>query len=488
MALWPAFCGGFYESLSPVIAADTAVNVFTETREVPGSEKHVTLYGTPGLLLNATVAGLGNRGWFTQDGRTWTVSGGRLYEREVTGAYTDRGAIADDGNPVSFTSNGIGGDQLGIVGGGDLYVLDLSTNVLSTVALPFANPVMIAFLDGYGLINQRDTSIVWFCAIEDLTDWDALDFFTRSGTSDNIVGIAVTRDRVWGLGSKTSTLFYDSGDADTPFVPYPGTAMQTGLVSPWLLAVYEDALYFVAASAGGQWRVVKASEPQAQRISTRPIERFLASCSTLDDARCLFYVQEGHPFFVMTCPSASADYSVVTYAFDDSEGLWAGRAGWDETTGTYTPWRAAGATVIDGTVYVGDRENGNLYTLDLDTFEDDGVTIRRERTVPYLSAENQFVFLDQFELGIQPGVGLSSGQGSAPLVNLEVSRDGARTWVNAGTASLGAQGQYTERAIWRNLGRFRADRMVVRVTQTDPVKCVWGPGAWLRITAGTGQA
>lgn len=483
--LWPAFCGGFYKGVSPVMAADTAINIFPETRDVPGSAKQVAVLGVPGLTLDATVGTTGCRGWFTQDGQTWVVVGSTLYERTGAATYTSIGTIADDGKPVSFASNGMGGDQLAIVGGGSLYVLALDTNVLTAAALPFSDPVMITFLDGYGLINQRETPIVWFSALEDFTSWDALDFFARSGTSDNIVGIAVSRDRVWCLGTKTLTLFFDSGDFDTPFVPYPGTTTQIGLASPSLLGVYSDVLYWVAESGKGQRRVVRASDPTTEPISTPPIDLFLSKCATVNDGTMLIYEQNGHQFVCLTCPSSPDD--VQTYAFDVREQMWSARAGWNSTTGRYTRWPAQGVTATGGRVFVGDYASGNLYELDPDAYTNNGEVLKRERATPYLSSDADWIFIDQFEVGMQAGVGLTSGQGSDPSVTLEVSRDGARTWADAGTARLGALGEYGTRAIWRRLGRARADRLVFRVTQTDPVKTVWGPGAWIRAQSGTGS-
>lgn len=484
--LWANFSGGFYEALSQNIAAETAVNVFTETRQVPGSPKQITMYGTPGLDREATVATVGCRGWFTQDGRTWVVVGAVLYERTSAGTYSNLGTIADDGLPVSFASNGQGGDQVGIVGGGELKVFDTGTDTLSAaITIPFVGPVMMTFLDGYGLINQADSPIVWFSALEDFTMWDALDFFARSGVSDNIVGIAVTRDRVWTLGTKTTTQFYDSGDADTPFLPYPGTTTQVGLRAPWLLKVYGDVLYWVGQSASGGHQVYRAVEPQAEPISTPPIDLWLERCTTLDDAEALIYEQAGHLFYIITAPS-SPD-AIQAYGYDVREQLWHARADWDSTTGVYQRWRVRGCTSVNGEILVGDYASGKLYTLDLDTYTNDEDVLMRERAAPYLSAEAEWVFVDQFELGMQAGVGLSSGQGSAPVTALDISRDGGHTWVSAGTASLGAIGDYLARAIWRRLGRSRADRLVVRARQSDPVKCVMGPGAWLRLTKGTGQ-
>ena len=491
--LWQAFCGGSYQALAPILAADQTVNLYTETREVAGSPKQVWMYGTPGLRWFAMVATQGGRGWFSQDGRTWTVVGNALYEvNYTTGTVTTRGTIANDGLSVSFATNGQGGDQLGIVGGGELKVLDLVTNVLSAaISLPFSNPVTIEFLDGYGLINEADTPIVWYSALEDLETWDALDFFTRSGSSDNIVGLAVTKDRVVTVGTKTTTQFYNSGDTDTPFLPYPGTTIQTGSHTARVLDTYNDQVYFLGQSDKGQHRVVRLVETQIQDISTPPINAWLARCPTLDDAEILMYEQAGHPFMAITAPSSPDE--IKTYVWNIRESLWHARAGFSD--GQYTRWRASGSAVdAGGRVFVGDFENGNLYTLDLTLYEDQtsetGTAIlKAERTAPYASAENQWFFLQQVELGVQVGQGLSDDtvQGYDPQAMLEISRDGAQSWTPVGFASLGKLGAYLTRVIWRPRCRVRADRLVLRVTQTDPVQRAWGPGLWLRLETGTGQ-
>lgn len=486
--VWPTFCGESYKARSSTLAADTAINVYLETRQSETAPKPATWYGTPGLVLQVTARTLRTRGSFTQDGRAWTVIGDTLYEfaLDSVGAFslTTIGTVADDGFPVSFISNGKGGDQLGVVSGGVFYVLALDTNTfLPPVSLPFVNPVMACFLDGYGLLLQQDSPIVWFSALEDFTAFDALDFFARSSTSDNFVGIGATRDRIWGMGSATTTLFYDSGDADTPFVPYPGSTTQVSLASPWLMTVDGDIVTWVGARGQGARQMFQATDPSPTVISTPPIEAFLARCETLEDGELLTYTQDGHSFSLVTCPSSPDE--VQTYGWDLREGVWHARAGWDAVRGVYTRWRAKACIAWRDRLIVGDFHTADVYTLELDTYTDNGTILKRERTAPYIGDENQWLFLDQIELGVQAGVGLSTGQGSDPTANLEISRDSAHTFVNAGPAPIGAMGQYLARCIWRKLGRARMDRLVLRVTQTDPVKTAW-VGAWLRLTPGSG--
>ncbi len=486
MALWESFTGGFYQTRSTIMGADQAINIYLETREVPGSPKQSVMYGTPGLKLETTLATKRCRGWFSQDGQTWCVFGNQLYERTAPATFVARGVIVDDGKDVFFATNGAAGDQLAITGGGNLYVLRLSTNALVTVALPFTNPVMVVFQDGYGLINQLNTPTFWFTHLEDFTKIDALDFVTRSGTSDNVVGLSISRDRLFVLGTKTTTLYYDSGNALNPWVPYPGTTTQIGALSAYAINVYNDVVYYLGQSARGEPKVVGIkTDMAAQVLSTPPIVDFFAACTTLNDVKLTTYSQAGHAFVLFTAPGSPAD--VKTYGFDILEKRWSARAGFDPATGRYTRWAGTSITSSGNTILTGDAVNGNVYMLDLTTYTDNGLTLRRERMAPYPSAENQWLFVESFELGSQPGVGLPSGQGSAPLVEFQLSRDGAQTFISAGTKPLGAQGNYLNRTVWRQLGRARSDRLVMRTIQTDPVPCVWGPGAWVVTSPGTGQ-
>lgn len=488
MALLPAFIGPAYRARSSVMAADTCINQYMETTAISQEVKRVAYYGTPGLKSYITSTGaLGCRGMFEQDGRAWAVFGMSLFEFNFTlgTVVLITATLPNDLQPVSFACNGRGGEQLVIVSGGSLFVFDLLTNLLSAaIALPLTNaPVQVEFMDGYFLLLEANTVRVWFSALEDGRSWDPLDFFAKSLTSDNNVGMRVYRDRLWLFGSSTSLVYYDTGDADNPFAPYPGSVMQEGLVTPWAIAVQGEAIFWLAQDNLGRNRMVSASDYAATPISTPAIGFALASYSTIADCEAFPYEQEGHPFIVWTFPTGDQ-----TWVYDTREQAWHERQSWDAAKGQPHHWRVRGFCAHNSLLLVGDETTGAIYTLDLDTFTDGtGNVLRRARRAPYLSQENQWMFLQRFEMGIQPGVGLGSGQGSAPNLMLSISRDGGFTWSPPLLASMGAQGVYGDRAIWRNLGRVRADRLVFEVTQSDPVRTVWGPGAWLKAIPGTGQ-
>jgi hypothetical protein len=108
--------------------------------------------------------------------------------------------------------------------------------------------------------------------------------------------------------------------------------------------------------------------------------------------------------------------------------------------------------------------------------------IRRLRRAPHVAHENTRVFYRKFELDLERGVGLATGQGSDPQVMFRLSRDGGHSWSEPLLLSAGALGAYTQRAIARRLGHARD--AVFEVTVSDPV--AWSlVQAWLDLEAGT---
>lgn len=107
--------------------------------------------------------------------------------------------------------------------------------------------------------------------------------------------------------------------------------------------------------------------------------------------------------------------------------------------------------------------------------------IRRVRISPHTFNQNKRVYFSRFELFIQPGVGLSTGQGQNPTIELHCSNDGGFTYPIQRTMTSGVQGNYQARAYATQLGSAR-DR-VWKVIQTDPVNTIW-IGADVDATAG----
>ena len=76
-----------------------------------------------------------------------------------------------------------------------------------------------------------------------------------------------------------------------------------------------------------------------------------------------------------------------------------------------------------------------------------------------------------FELDVESGVGLTSGQGSDPQIMLDWSDDGGHSFGPLQPwRSIGKIGAYRARLRWRRMGQFR--ERIIRMQISDPVKRV----------------
>ena len=476
--------GGGGELQSRNIGADTLINLYYESQTLANSPKRAYLTRTPGLALWAVAGDVSCRGCFQQDGRGFAVIGATLYELDlINNGLTSRGTVANDGLPVFFSSNGQGGNQLAIAGGGQLKVFNLVTNTLSAaIVLPLTNaPGSLLFIDSYFVLAEKNTLRVWWSALADGTSWNAIDFFARSQVSDNVVGLLMLHNRILVYGSQTSQVYYDSGDSLNPFLPYPGTLTQEGAVSPYAMIVMGESSFWLSQDNQGQRRIVSASDYAPERISTPAIDNALAGYSSVNDCETLAYELIGHQMVRFTFPKAG-----IAWEYDVREQLWHQCAHWDQQHGTFDRPRPRGQCSSDQGLIVGDYENACLYYLSPTAYTDNGDLIRWARRAPYLSAENQWIFIDEIEQGIESGVGLD-GDETNPQIQLSISRNSGHSWEAPLSAGMGRSGDYNARALWRRLGRVRADRLVVEESGTAPVKTILGPGMFVRATPGTGQ-
>jgi hypothetical protein len=174
------------------------------------------------------------------------------------------------------------------------------------------------------------------------------------------------------------------------------------------------------------------------------------------------YQQDGHEFYIITKGGLE-----TTLVYDITTNMWHERAFLNES-GNFETHIMSCVIFAFGHFLVGDRRNGNIYKMKLDVYNDNGSAIARERIYTHLSDEGRRVRYNKLRIGFETGVGLQTGQGSDPQVLLQLSKDGARTFSDSYSASLGAVGQYRSSVEFRRLGI--AEQMTFKIRVTDPVK------------------
>jgi hypothetical protein len=432
------------------------VNAFAEQSEGDKAELY-SIQAIPGTIDFANVQNLAVRGLHRLRATLYAVIGTTLYGIDSAATPTALGTITGS-NPVRMADNGLeiaihNGDTTGYV---------LSGSVLSNpINLPIVSDVTC--IDGYfvWLIANSDQFII--SGLNDGLTYDPLDVATVEGSPDNLTGVINDHRELILFGGSTGSvpsteIWVDTGAADFPFERQGNAFIERGCIDRDSIAKLDNAVVFV-----GDDRIVYRLDGYAPlRISTHAVERTLADANWF---RAFTYTLEGHKFYVLNTDVGSWAYDVATSAWAERESF-----GIDY-------YRIGSSIYAYGKQLVGDNQTGKIYEYDLDTNTENGTTIPVTVELPPIGDGVNRQTLYSLETFMETGVGTLTV--SDPQAILTYSKNGGRSWSNEMWRSMGAQGDYTVRAVWRVNVEFR--QLQLRFQFPDSVRrCVIGYHADIR--------
>lgn len=498
------FIGPAYTLESVNVDAQRCVNLYPRLVESgAGKEGQVAyLKETPGLEQLCTVgAGPIRLIHIDTAGRVFVVSGNKLYYVTESGGTWSAAEVGSDGiaggSSVTFsTSTGriraasmsfqnLGTDSSTVFVDGTetfLYLDEALADTFGPLADSYGSvetATHIEWIDGYFVLTEGGTNKFRVSDLAGL-NIDALSFASAEGDPDLLLALIKCDRNLWLFGEKTTEVFVNTGNSDFPFERVSGGYIEQGILAAHSCAKINNTVIWLGRNETGQGIIYASTGLAPQRISTHAIETAIAgyTAASRSGATAFTYQSLGHSFYVI-------NFDEATWVYDFSTGLWHERA---YLSGGDFERHRAGAYAFDsahGYHLVGDYENNKLYRLNDNYYFDGSDYIKRMRSAPHVSAEGVRVFCSRFQLEMETGVGLASGQGSDPQVVLDWSDDGGHTWSSESWSTAGGQtggvGDYNRRVFWNRLGSFR-DR-VFRVSITDPVK-VRLIDAWLNVEGG----
>ena len=531
-------------AVAAVVTASIATNVLTVTAVTSGVlYPGQTIQGagvTVNTIINALGSGTvqstsvaaGGTGYAVND--TVTIVGGTYTTAAsytvtaVSGstvtALTQTNAGSYTSTPISPVTTQTSGSGSGLslnvtfgtgTGGAGTYTLSGSQTVasetmyaLNFTILPssdgaFSGGGTVDIVDNYFIYNRPGTQ-QWAASSLLSPITPALSFSSKDGAPDNLVSIIVNDRQVYLLGEKTSEVWVDVGSFPFAFQRVPGSNSQYGIAAQFSMAKVGKSFAYLSQNDRGQGMVMMMNGYSPDRISNHAVENTLVG-QIISDAVAYTYQMEGHEVYVISFPSIN-----LTWAYDATTTMWY-KWLYCDNTNTFSRHRSNCGAVFQGMNLVGDYANGNIYSLNLDVYTDNGQPIRRVRRAPHITTDLQRQYFEEFQIQFQPGVGTTSiglnsniylpspyiiKSGSNFLITnsqtyiiggipnrisptsitdnpqamLRWSNDGGSTWSNEHWVSIGKMGKYKNRAIWRRLGWAR-DR-VFEVVVTDPVKMV----------------
>lgn len=481
------FIGPAYTLNSVNADCQATVNLYPEINEIgTGKEGEVAaLRSTPGLTKLCDVGtGPIRCVHVNPDGKILVASGNKLYHVTYSGSSWSATSVGtgtfstSTGRIIARSAKGTGPLGLSItvlVDGTSKYLYDADPSTTSPLlgtlvdfasaglALGVPDATFVEWIDGYFIYNAVDSEQFYVSGWASLTV-DPLSFASAEGNPDDILSIIASQRDLIMLGERSCEIFADTGNPEFPFERVQGGFIEKGCAAPYSVAKIDTVVFWLGRDESGQGVVYAAAGLRPERVSTHAIETAIKGYADITTASAFTYQSGGHSYYVL-------NFSEATWVYDLATKMWHQRA--YTNAGILERHRAECYAFSPqyGMHVVSDYATTALYKLDESVYDDDGDAITRLRASPHGGNSLKNIFYKSFQLDMETGIGLVSGQGSDPQVMLQWSDDGGHTWSDETWTSAGGQaggiGDYLKRVIWRRLGRSR-DR-VWRVKITDPV-------------------
>lgn len=393
----------------------------------------------PGISLSSSKTGI-KRGIFKFSHGHYAAIRDEFFRWDGT-TLTLKGIMDSSIGNVTMVTDDNG--NVGISDGEKLYHWNSSTDAF-TKPTTQSGVGTLGFLGGYCYYQEPDTDKIWFSAVNDMTSWDALDFFSAESESDRTVRVFVDNGELVLFGNDTTEIWRPVANVDNPVAL--NAVMKRGMLAPYSAASDDNTTFWL----GDDKIVYRMDGYRPARVSTHEIEDWIEKAASPSTAKAFIYTFRGSKFYTLTVP----DYG--TRQLNIATGMWnAARTinaeDWDLVGGAGNAvdyyLNASGVVALNGSV------NKDISAL----MERIGVSAP-------VHANGDRVKFKSFWLDCEVGT-VSEGV-DEPEVTLEISRNG-ETYGNARARGMGDTGDYARRVMWRGLGQAR--EFTARFTVTDDV-------------------
>ncbi len=444
--------GPSYQSRSRPLSSQQTKNWYQQIVE-EGKDNYV-LHSFPGLKSFGSVSAGVDRGMRNFGEIGYRIVGTTLYSFNSSGTHTTIGTIPgsnrmimdDDGNNLIIT----GVDGQFIYDNSSIEILT-DSNIAGSTANTFLKNSIIYTNDPFFVVASSGTP----------DTVNGLNAATPESKPDALVRAYAFKQNVYMFGTRSTEPYWFSGQGNTPLDVLDGQIFEVGLEAIHSVANTDKFLYWL----GDDNAVYQAVGGQRQRVSSTAISHAIDGYSVTDDAVGYTFTMEGMNFYAIHFPTADKSWCLnETY----------GDKGWFEISSGTSGGIYQGTSLINvyGKNLVADATNGNLYELDLDTYTNNGEVIQRRRITSsvngkLLGSSGSRVQWSRLEVIMEQGVGLISGQGENPKIQLDISFDGGRSWAEKGWGRIGRMGEHTLKVEF--FGLDTGYDFIFRLTTSDPV-------------------
>lgn len=391
----------------------------------------VEIVGTPGVSTFRTLTG-GGRGLAVQDGVLYALAGTSLY-RVSDGAPV--GEIPGTAS-VMFAP---GVTQLVTDNG---YIFDGSVSQITDADKPAWSAV--DFVDGYVVYVESDSGRFGASALNDASDYSALDYATAEGSPDKLVTLKVDHRQVALFGTDSVEIWWNSGQAGFPFERVASGYIEIGCLARLGVTKADNSLFWLASDR----TIRRLSGSTPVKVSQIGVEEKLASYATVSDCEAYSFTWNGTVHVCFRFVSQG-----ITWCYSVNSGEW-----WESDADWVT------AIHHDGKVWIQSTDGSVGYLTD-DVYTHFGANVIREVTFPNIAKGEERLFHSRFRAIFRTG---DVDPGITPMVQLDISDDGGNQWVQLPPRSMGLTGKYRHVVEWHRLGAARDRCYRLRVSDAVP--------------------
>ncbi len=458
---------GFYESYSLPISAQQCKNFFVhDTGFGPA------IIGTPGItkvVSAGETAASSSRGMHVKNGILYSVNGDKLYRvnktnvsaSEVTYSLTELGTITGDGN-VSTADNGSQLIILNNTGDGWIYDESAGTPFQAITDPDFSangDPEYVVYLDGYFVLSTSEKKIIT-SALNDGLSYNALDFASAEADPDEITGLQVVSNQLVVIGTETTEIFTNVGGSAFPLQRINGSVVNVGTRFPGTIQPVGETFFMIGESKQGENEALIFEGRNYRSVSNPGISRLL-NTENLEGSVSISYAEIGEVFVGCTVGKSTIIYGLNT-------GSWHERV-YSVPGEQDKPSRARSAIKAYGDIFVGDSDSGAIGIQSIDTFTEFGDRVFRAAASPRIADKIIRKSVPRIEVLAETGA-ISANEPDV-VVSLSISRDGGKTFNYRRDRTLGSEGEYEHRVVWRRNGSFKKG-VVVRLETDSASKIV----------------
>lgn len=458
--------GNPYVGISPIASAQKAVNLYAASNNGSNAPTPITYYPTAGSTTYTFTANQAavRCAYRTTLGTAFVVIGPTVYFLANNGALVFVGTIADRPNQVYMADNGL--CAVLVDGTSTGYAIDLTTNNFGVIIDPsFYGADFVLFLDTFFVFNRPATnqfyislSMVSYALLTAGTSFDPLDIAAKSGSADPIVGIATVHKELWLIGALTTEVWIGTGAADFYFQLQQGAYIDHGCAAPYSITTMDVIVFWIMQDRQGSCMIVQGAGYETKEISTPYLVNQLKNYATVADAIGFCWQYDSQSFFVLVFPTANK-----TWQYNLKTGYWNELTWLNVDTGIQNRHRSNCAMFVYGKNIYGDWQNGKLYELDANIYNDDGTPVIRQKTFAHLLNEMCRISYDTFQADVSVG---NSDPGVEYPISLLWSDNRGVSYGFPVEQTLGSGGEYQTSVEWDRLGMAR-DRVFMLQWSAD---------------------